>query len=160
MEKKKYKKETNQITEEVLVSSAVYCNYCASKTTVKDNYFQDDKTEVTISFGYGSKYDMLNLKYHICDSCVLKEMKKMKYPPTSFFSLLPGGDLIEKHFTQNQKNKVFRNWKKTNKLKYDKYITLEILKSEIVFMPKAVLEKVQSRLELTNEEIEEMKAPF
>jgi hypothetical protein len=70
-EMKKYKKTKKEVVDFELVEAS--CDVCGKESTVLGGMALDT-TEITISFGYGSKYDGDCYKILLCDSCIKKHI--------------------------------------------------------------------------------------
>mgnify|MGYP007112386548 CR=1 FL=1 len=71
-----------EIIETKKVATHVTCNKCGHTSEIDVNRFELNKfQEVDFSFGYGSKYDMEDWEFHLCEDCVEELVKSFKYVP-------------------------------------------------------------------------------
>jgi hypothetical protein len=64
---KKYKKVKKEVVEYELVEAS--CSFCGKKSEILGGMALD-VTEITISFGYSSRYDGDSYKILLCDNCI------------------------------------------------------------------------------------------
>jgi hypothetical protein len=91
---KKYKKVKKEMADYELVEAS--CDICYKKGEILAGV-PLDTTEITISFGYGSKYDGDCYKILLCDSCIEKYI---------FNNLIKDKDYYEihtEHYDDNDK---------------------------------------------------------
>ena len=70
-----------EIIETKKVATHVTCNKCGHTSEIDVNRFELNKfQEVDFSFGYGSKYDMEDWEFHLCEDCYDKLIKQFKIP--------------------------------------------------------------------------------
>lgn len=72
-----YKKKECVISTNVAVS--MVCNCCGKVSEIHDDFDDTDITDITISFSYGSRFDLEKWVMDICDDCLTKWASSFKY---------------------------------------------------------------------------------
>jgi hypothetical protein len=120
-------KEVKQI-EKVAVSKSVTCNKCGTVRELKnegnwyetdEDMFASDVHNVSLGFGYGSKFDMESWNFDLCDDCLESVVRSFKYPPDGFKE--DGYSVIS---DEEERQKVFEYFKETgewNEFKFKSY---------------------------------------
>ena len=75
------KTQKQKIEIEIEKPLSITCNMCGKSYTYKDEYFAHDITTINVQFGYGSKVDMENWEFDLCDDCLEKIVDKFIYKP-------------------------------------------------------------------------------
>lgn len=70
---------TEQVVETKKVVASVVCN-CCGKTNDVEHTMGGDINEMSVHFGYGSKYDLSIWELDICDDCLDKWRNTFKHP--------------------------------------------------------------------------------
>jgi hypothetical protein len=73
-----YTIQKKQVVQEEEILENVICNMCGSK---QDPHV-GNCTDITINFGYGSKYDGDKWEFDLCDDCLDNIKNQMKIHPT------------------------------------------------------------------------------
>jgi len=69
-----------KVIEEKVKIYSVVCNCCGKKIEFPDGYDNTEITDITISFGYGSRFDLTTWEMDVCDDCIEKWVKTFKLP--------------------------------------------------------------------------------
>lgn len=115
MRRETYEEKEVKKVERVVTSKTVTCNKCGTtqtnncwNSTDDDYFFSNDIHNIQLGFGYGSKFDMDNWSFDLCDNCLEELVKTFKYPPDGFME--DGYSIIE---SEEEKQKVFDHYKET-----------------------------------------------
>lgn len=109
--------ETMTITNYNVVE--IICNKCGDKDTEED-YDHERFQELSMSFGYGSRYDSEHWSFDLCDQCITDLIKTFKHVPKGF-----GED---SHFARYPQT-MFENWKETEEINLEAGMTPEEIKA-------------------------------
>lgn len=132
MERETYEEKEVKPTEKVLASKTVTCNKCGTSRELKPNgdwyeseegLYANDVHNISLGFGYGSRFDMEQWSFDLCDDCLDDVVRTFKYAPDGF--RYDGYTIIE---TEEEKQKVFDNYRETGEWEELRFKTYEQLK--------------------------------
>ncbi|MED3562401.1 hypothetical protein [Bacillus xiapuensis] len=104
--------------EKKVVSKKIICNKCGGFHELKENgnwyesdveLFANDIHNISLGFGYGSKFDTEHWNFDLCDNCLEDVIKTFKYVPDGFKE--DRGYYIIKD--QEEHQKIFEHWQQT-----------------------------------------------
>lgn len=104
-----------------LKEKMIHCYKCGKSDVItKGDYCTQEKYQgFSVSFGYGSDYDMERWSWTLCEDCLVDIIRTFKHVPDGFF-LFPESIYIDKDRHQS----VFEKWKVTGEWDY-KYLEEE-----------------------------------
>lgn len=72
--------EPRNRTETIAVVSSIRCDRCGKETMNRSGYHDREGTTFTLDFGYGSRFDLDQWRFDICDDCA--EWLRGEFPTT------------------------------------------------------------------------------
>lgn len=73
--------EEKNISIKKTIIKKIICNCCGKEYDVINECDFSDITPISITFGYGSKFDTDTLEFELCDDCIEKIVSTFKYEP-------------------------------------------------------------------------------
>ncbi len=155
-------KEVTKI-EKVVTSKTVICNKCGttqvngewSPPSEDEYYLSNDIHNINLGFGYGSRFDMENWNFDLCDNCLESLVKTFKYPPDGFYE--DGYSIID---SEEEKQKIFEHYKETgewNEFLFKSYSELVELAQywEVKYINEVIKEKFPDKPLLKDDDLED-----
>lgn len=94
------------------------CNRCGKNETNEYEQYQN----INLMFGYGSKHDMEEWNFSLCDDCLVEIIRDFKFVPKGF----KVDNYIQ--LTKEQHQNIFEDWKRTGKWEEFNYIPYDEFK--------------------------------